>query len=236
MSLKISKRSVLAEVLGENKTFLIPFFLLISFFSILLIVVGNSGLFLFFNKLHSDFADLFFPYVTYLGDGLIPFILIVILLGVSFREFLSFASITLLIIIIVTILKRVFFPELFRPVAYFGTSEVIRVVTGYIPPSLHTFPSGHSATAFSVFLYLAFLSKNNFVKFLLFTIALMVGYSRIYISAHFPADVIFGSLIAVTITISGYSLSRLIQNSWIDKKIIFKPKIFVRRQSVQPTT
>jgi membrane-associated phospholipid phosphatase len=228
MNLRLSKRSVFLEVIGENKIFLVPFAVYISFLSILLMVMGNSGTFLFLNNIHSDLTDFLFPYITRLGNGIIPFILVIILLGVSYREFLSFLAITLLIIILVTILKRVFFADFFRPVAIFPPSAGLHIVLGYNPPSWYSFPSGHSATTFSVFLYMAILSKNNFLKFVLFIAALMVSYSRIYLAAHFPADVIAGSMIAVTITLFGYSMSRKFQNAWIDKKVSFKPKIFVR--------
>jgi membrane-associated phospholipid phosphatase len=146
------------------------------------------------------------------------FIVVLLLLLVSYREALTFLAVTLLLTLLVELLKRVLFPEFIRPVSYFGTSA-LHLVSGYDPPMLHTFPSGHAVTAFSTGLFLSFLVRRNVVKFVLFLVALMIGYSRIYLSAHFPFDVVFGSFLAVVVTTLVFYLSRKISNSWIDKRI-----------------
>lgn len=229
MDLRIRKATGIYQVIWDNKYFIVPFILSISIVSALLGIYGNERLFLHINGYHSKFADFFFLISTNLGDGIFAFILVVILLWVSFRDALTFLSITILITIAVTILKNVFFPEFYRPVAYFEYTEVVRLVTGYDPPMYCTFPSGHSATAFSVYLYLSILSKNQIVKFLLFIIALLVAYSRIYLSAHFPVDVVVGAAIAVSITILCYYLGQHLKSKRLDKKIVFRPKILVRQ-------
>ena len=232
MDFKSGKVSVFYKVLRDNYTFIIPFMLSISLMTVLLATIGNDLLFLDINSYHSNFADFFFLNFTNLGDGTIAFILVVVLLWISFREALTFLSITILITILVTILKNVFFPEFNRPVAYFETTDVVRLVAGYDPPMLCTFPSGHAATAFSVYLYLSILSKNQIAKFLLFVIAFLVAYSRIYLSAHFPVDVVVGAAIAVSVTIMCYYFSRKIKNFKLDKKLSFHPKIFIRQQPI----
>ena len=229
MDLRIRKAPGIYPIIWDNKYFIVPFILSISIVSALLGIYGNERLFLHINGYHSKFADFFFLISTNLGDGIFAFILVVILLWVSFRDALTFLAITILITIAVTILKNVFFPEFYRPVAYFEYTEVVRLVTGYDPPMYCTFPSGHSATAFSVYLYLSILSKNQIVKFILFIIALLVAYSRIYLSAHFPVDVVVGAAIAVSITILCYYLGQQLKSKRLDKKIVFRPKIFVRQ-------
>lgn len=216
------------KVIWDNVFFILPFILAIVIATFFLAINGNNSLFLSLNKLHSPVTDYLFLNITHLGDGIVAFLVVLILLWVSLREALTFLAITLILIIIVTILKRGIFPEFDRPLEYFGNSEFIRVINGYDPPRLYTFPSGHSATAYSIFLYLSFLTRNQWMKFTLFLIAFSVSYSRIYLAAHFPADAVAGSLIAVTITILCYSVSRQIQNSWFDKKLKLKPKIQFR--------
>ena len=216
------------KVIKDNIYFILPFILVIVIATFSLITYGNNNLFLYLNKLHSPATDFIFLNITHLGDGTIPFLVVLLLLRFSLREALTFLIITLILIIIVTVLKRGIFPESDRPLEYFGSSVLIRVINGYDAPRLYTFPSGHSATAYSIFLYLSFLSRNNWLKLSLFLLAFTVSYSRIYLSAHFPADAVVGSLIAVSITVLIYSLSRQIQNSWIDKKLVFKPKIQFR--------
>jgi membrane-associated phospholipid phosphatase len=224
--------SGILKVIRDNKFFIVPFFLLSTYLIILIGIQGSAGLFLNINSYSSTFADHFFYYITDLGDGFVPYILIIVLLFVSFRESLTFLAATSIISILVTLLKRYYFPEFDRPVTYFEFTDVIRHVPAYDPPLLYSFPSGHTATAFSVFLYLSILSKNQYLKFILFCIAALVSFSRVYLSAHFPLDIFFGSYIAVSITILVYYFSRRIEKPWIDRKIEFRPKISIRKQAL----
>ena len=232
MDQNFRETSFWGTVIVDNRDFIVPYILFTALFFALLGIYGNSQLFLFVNRHYSDFGDFFFRYMTNLGDGIIAALLIVILLWVSFRDALTFLIITLLITIIVNILKDHIFPELNRPVAYFGASEILHLIPGYDPPTLSTFPSGHTATAFSVGLYLSILIKNRYLKLLLFVMAFLVGYSRMYISAHFPADVVSGALIGVVITLCCYYLSRFFKSSWMDQKIRYIPGFLIRQQIV----
>ena len=232
MDLNIRKTSLIGNTIIGNRDFFVPFLLFCALYTSLLGIYDNTNLFLFVNRHHSDFADQLFFYWTNLGDGIIAALFIIVLLWISFRDALTFLVITLLITIIVNILKDHIFPEMNRPVSYFGSSQVLHLVSGYKPPILSTFPSGHTATAFSVGLYLSFLIKNRFAKFLLFLTAFFVGYSRMYLSAHFPADVLAGAAIGVLLTLLCYLQGRMVKSSWIDKKINYIPKLFVNKHSI----
>jgi len=226
------KKSVLDRIILGNTNFIIPYLILSLFFLILLGIYGNSSLFLLVNENHSKFVDFAFLYITNLGDGIVAFLLILGLLRISFRDAITFLIITLLITIIVSLLKDHIFPELVRPVQYFGTTKLLHLVPGYRPPYLGSFPSGHTATIFSVCLYLSIYSKPRVVKLLLFLIAFLVGYSRIYLSAHFPADVVTGAFVGVSVTLLCYCFSRQFKNSWLDNNIVFTNRIFMKQSTL----
>ncbi len=67
----------------------------------------------------------------------------------------------------------------------------------------HSFPSGHSGGAFSVFCFLALLlpRKYRWLGLPLFFFALTVGYTRLYLAAHFFADVYVGSIVGTVVTL-----------------------------------
>ncbi len=91
-----------------------------------------------------------------------------------------------------------------RPLPYFQktdlTSEGCATLDSSFRPRIlgerlgkRSFPSGHSQTVFAVATALVVLLGLRFVP--AFGVALLVGYSRIYVGAHFPADVLGGALV-----------------------------------------
>ncbi len=231
MNSNFGSNSGFYRILNVNKFFLVSFILVFTFVGILIGKHGNAGLFLHLNSCNTKTSDYIFLYLTNLGDGVVAFLLVVVLLWVSFREALTFLAITLIITLIINLLKNVFFPELNRPLLYFGNG-ILHLVHGYQPPMMNTFPSGHSATAFSVGLYLSNLSKKRITQFVLFLGACSVGYSRIYLSAHFPLDVVGGATIGIIVTIIFLYFQPRFKNPWLDRKFKLSPKLFPRHSNL----
>lgn len=61
--------------------------------------------------------------------------------------------------------------------------------------SLHSFPSGHTTTAFALFTALSILFPRYFYLWLLF--AIMMAFARVGVSAHFLSDTIAGMLTGI---------------------------------------
>jgi undecaprenyl-diphosphatase len=62
-------------------------------------------------------------------------------------------------------------------------------------PHSHSFPSGHTATAFAGAMVLSFLAPRAAPAF--FVLAAAIAYSRLYVGVHFPLDVVGGAVIGL---------------------------------------
>ncbi len=134
-----------------------------------------------------------------MGDGIAVALFIFILLFVRYRYALITFISTFFITIIVHTFKHIIFSDVCRPSMYFAKcSETLHYVEGVKLHTSHSFPSGHTASAFTIFFILALICKNNILKFTFFVITLLAAYSRVYLSQHFLIDIYFGSIIAVS--------------------------------------
>lgn len=185
----------------QYKAFYVPYFSFVLIFSVLIFINSKADLHLWITTFHSPSADLFFHYFTYLGDWF-PFAiggaLIFYRYRIAFFILLSQVGSGLASIIIKQIWNEP------RPSLYFQQKFPgieLHKVAGEHLHSFHSFPSGHTVTAFAFFLAIAFFTKNQRLHFLYLVLALLVGYSRIYLSQHFAIDVLAGSIIGVSATI-----------------------------------
>ncbi len=156
----------------------------------------------------NKYLDVLFYYITYLGDGLAaPFILLLILLY-NVRMGL-YATVTFLSATIFSqILKRCFFDDVNRPgfVFQWYSSYKLTYVEGVDRYIHNSFPSGHATQAFSILLCLVFLTKNQYLKFFFFTIAVLTSLSRVYLSQHWLTDITAGSSIGLFFSMLYYYL------------------------------
>ena len=61
----------------------------------------------------------------------------------------------------------------------------------------YSFPSGHTQTAVGTFGSIAAFSQRKGMRAVCITLAILVGFSRMYVGVHTPADVLVGSLCAL---------------------------------------
>ncbi len=188
----------------------------------LLVDFSKADLHILSNEANNPFFDVFFKYTTYLGEGTTIAILFIILLFAKYRYALIFLAAGLLTSLIVYIFKKIVFHEMYRPSRYFELYESYKLhfIEGVKLHSLQSFPSGHTATAFNVFLMMALMIKNNILKLFFFIIAALVAYSRVYISQHFLIDITAGSVIGVSIVVLTWIWFERFNRNWLDQSII----------------
>lgn len=173
---------------------------------------------LLINHFHNSELDLFFRYITHLGDGSVLAVLLVVLLFYNYYSVILTAFTIIFQSILVSLFKRWIFKGLERPVAFFDEGITLNFVEGVDVHKFNTFPSGHTATGFALFALLFIMINNRGVIFstLVFILALLVGFSRVYLLQHFVIDVYFGAIIGVLSVILALYFSGIL---FTDKKM-----------------
>ena len=212
------------KLLKENRYFLLPYLFTLIFCVVILFTHSKAEIHIWSNKANSPFFDQFFKYATLLGDGIVIAILFIALLFVKYRFAFAFLAGSLITSAVVNILKRLIFTEMFRPAKYFEMHESfqLHIVEGVKMHSLHSFPSGHTATAFNVFFMLALITENKLLKFIFFITAVLVAYSRVYLSQHFLMDIAAGSVLGVILLIPFFVWFGKVNKTWLDKSLIYR--------------
>ena len=165
---------------------------------------SEAQIFHFLNGQHNDIFDFFFTWMTEGGNGYVMIsamsLLIIILERKNLnKRFLTLLTSFLIGAVIVVLCKNVIWPEAPRPVEVLGR-DLLQIVEGISLHSWKSFPSGHTATAFSLLFALA-IPYSKKIQILIAILALMIGYSRIYLNQHFGLDVAVGASIGIA---SGY--------------------------------
>ena len=179
-------------------------------------VIGKNQFFLLLNNDYGRVADYFFQYFTYMGDGLLWILWLIIILKIKRKQLLPLIISSFILTTIFTqIFKYFILPNEARPSSVFENTLLVHFVKGVEVHSINSFPSGHTATAFTFVLLIALTIKKPGFLLLAFVVALLVAYSRIYLGQHFPLDIGGGIIVAIF----SVTLSLLVQR-WFDNKRI----------------
>ncbi len=208
------------KIVSANKAFFLPYLTFLFFCAFALLLFDKEGLHIAINQRNHPFADVFFKYLTYLGDGRMLVVYALILLFIKYRFVLILLLSNLFSGILTFILKTQVFDASLRPKKYFENIYELRLVPGVENYLQNSMPSGHTATAFCVFTCFALMAKNKNTCFLFLITAALIGFSRIYLSQHFLDDVFIGSLIGVLFALLVYYLfQKNVQNQGLEKAL-----------------
>lgn len=205
-------------MIKENRWYLIPILLfwIISLTAILL--MSKVDLHLILNSYHPKSLNWFFIEYTNVG-GWIPFLIGGALLFYRLGSALMVLIPQLLISLPIYVTKQIY--DAPRPMTYFHRLNIpLREIAGVDYNCTNSFPSGHTTAAFAMFLSLAFLVKNPFLKFLFFVLAVGVGFSRIYLSQHFASDVLGGSIIGIVFALIYIYFHQRYEKPWMQESLV----------------
>lgn len=204
------------EVLRRIRSFLIPYLLILCICLVIKLIYTKADIYFTVNGLNSPVADFLAPYVTDIGNGWTAVAIAALFALFNYRKALIVASSYAITSLSAQGLKYIF--DTPRPMLYFKDQlDHIHFVKGVEMLRVHSFPSGHTVSIFTLGVIFTYWSKNKAWGPLFLLIAVMVGYSRMYLSQHFFEDVTAGSVIGVIVTV--------IWLYWLDNKaFIHRPK------------
>jgi membrane-associated phospholipid phosphatase len=184
----------LINIFRENKIFFALLGVLYLVGALFLLNLSRINIHLWFNSFHNSCCDYFFRFYTEVGNGVTIFVISVIIYFFDKKLAYALGLSALLAGLTVQGLKHFVFPDVMRPSAVIDN---LYLVKGVVMNKMYSFPSGHTATSFAMFSVLVFYFRKKRLKLLFLGFALLVAYSRIYLSQHFLVDTYFGSIIGV---------------------------------------
>lgn len=194
---------------ADNRIFFAGFVIFLILGGAVLAMLNQGDDILFINRHRTPFSDVFFRAFTKLGEVYVYLPVLLLLLFYRYRYALSVPLLGISVLALSFGFKSLFAHD--RPLAFFrklGLLDQLHFVQGVrVNGGATSFPSGHTMSAFAIFAFMAFcLPQKKWVGAILLLVALLVGFSRIYLIQHFFEDVYFGAILGVLVAMIWYWL------------------------------
>ncbi len=163
---------------------------------------SNQSVFMVMNSVLYTGSDYFWVNVTLFGDAGITAVILLPLLGRR-TDIIWAAIIAGFITAIVVNVGKSYF-ELPRPPAVLDAGVFHQLGNLF---SVKSFPSGHTAAAFTVAAVVVLSISQTPIKIVVIICAVMVGLSRIAVGAHWPMDVFAGAIVGWLPSVIGVMLA-----------------------------
>ena len=158
----------------------------------------DTNLFIFFNGIHSPFWDKIMWWISG-SKSWIPMYAVIVAYIIYKQRWKSIITL-IFIALLVTLADQISvhgFKEVFqrlRPCHNSGLQDMVHIVNNKCGGKFG-FVSSHAANTFAVAFFLSKLIKYRYFSAFIFTWAVIVSYSRIYLGVHYPFDVLGGALL-----------------------------------------
>lgn len=214
----------------NNAVFISLSLMLVIALGLALLFLPKGELHLLLCSRHTLARDVFYRYYTHVAEWF-PYVLcILILLFCRVGDAAFVTACQALSALTTQIIKHILNAP--RPLTWFAENmpEIqLPLVDGVRMNYWFSFPSGHTTSFFALFFALSIIITKNLsakrvgglLQAALFALAVLGGYSRIYLSQHFAMDVFGGTCVGLLISIACYAFfSRYEDRKWYNYRIL----------------
>lgn len=180
----------------------------------------QKDLFFYLNSKLAELPNLQFN-LTQFGDALIFMSLLTVFIVYAPKLWGAILTSSIITLVVSFLLKKLF--SVPRPAAMFDNDSF--VIIGETLAGHTSLPSGHCITTFTIFtiLLFAFMPKGFKSKIIWFlfilTLGVIIVLSRVGVGAHYPLDVIIGSIIGYISAVIGIVINNNVSWwAWIKNK------------------
>ena len=224
---------MMKQLFRHNAVFITLSLILLAVLGLALLYIPKAELHLLLCDRHTPARDIFYRYYTQIAEWL-PYVICVALLLFSRVGNGVFASSCMIVSALTTqLFKHIINAP--RPVTWFEMfmpETQLPLVEGVKMNHWFSFPSGHTTSFFALAFVACILFTSSpriprlarsLVQIVLFALATLGGYSRIYLSQHFAKDVFAGILVGTLITIVCYAIfNRFEDKKWYNYRVFAK--------------
>lgn len=155
------------------------------------------------NIFKCEFFDWLMPKITVLGDGGIIWIIIGLCMIIS-KKYRKNGVLVLAGLVLGLIIGNGFVKNIVQRPRPCWIDTDFQMLIGV--PKDYSFPSGHTQAS-CIAATIVTLTNKKF-GFVVIPMALLIGFSRMYLYVHFPTDILGGMIIGITIGAFTYILGR----------------------------
>ena len=223
----------MVSVWNKNKVFLSLSLILVAVLGLALLYIPKGELHLLLCTRHTPARDIFYRYYTTIAEWLPYVVCVALILFARIGDGIFASSAMILSALSTQVLKHLVNAP--RPLTWFAEhmpESPLPMVEGVRMNLWHSFPSGHTTSFFALALVASILltslprvprTPRILVQIILFALATLGAYSRIYLSQHFALDVFAGILVGILITLVCYAvLHRYEDQKWYNYRLLAK--------------